>query len=106
MPQPRCRKPPQSAELSSVSTGQGGPGDGMQVKMVMAMLEAGYADNMLFSSDFATAGSQLKHNGGPGHAKTVTVFVPKLREAGVDEKTLHRILVDNPLRLLSFVPKR
>ena len=47
-----------------------------------------------------------KHNGGPGYAKTVTVFVPKLRVAGVDEKTLHRILVDNPLRLLSFVPKR
>jgi phosphotriesterase-related protein len=85
---------------------QGGAGDGTQVKMVMALLEAGYAENLLFSSDFASGGSQLKHNGGPGYAKTVTVFVPKLREAGVDEKTLHRILVENPLRLLSFVPKR
>ena len=85
---------------------QGGAGDGTQVKMVMAMLEAGYAENLLFSSDFATGGSQLKHNGGPGYAKTVTVFVPKLREAGVDEKTVHGILVDNPRRLLAFVPKR
>ena len=85
---------------------QGGSGDGVQVKMVMAMLEAGYAENLLFSSDFTGGASQLKHNGGPGYAKTVTVFVPKLREAGVDDKTLHGILVDNPLRLLSFVPKR
>jgi phosphotriesterase-related protein len=85
---------------------QGGAGDGVQVKMVLAMLEAGYAGNLLFSSDFATGGSQLKRNGGPGYAKTLTVFVPKLREAGVDEKTLHGILVDNPRRLLAFVPKR
>jgi phosphotriesterase-related protein len=85
---------------------QGGAGDGTQVKMVMAMLDADYAENLLFSSDFATGGAQLKHNGGPGYAKTVTVFVPKLREAGVDEKTLRGILVDNPRRLLAFVPKR
>jgi len=85
---------------------QGGAGDAAQVKMVLAMLEAGYADYLLFSSDFSMGGSQLKRNGGPGYAKTVTVFVPKLREAGVDEKTLHGILVDNPRRLLAFVPKR
>jgi len=85
---------------------QGGAGDAAQVKMVLAMLEAGYADHLLFSSDFSMGGSQLKRNGGPGYAKTVTVFVPKLREAGVDEKTLHGILVDNPRRLLAFVPKR
>jgi phosphotriesterase-related protein len=85
---------------------QGGSGDGMQVRMVLAMLEAGYAENLLFSSDFSLGGSQLKRNGGPGYAKTLTVFVPKLRDAGVDEKTLHGILIDNPRRLLAFVPKR
>jgi len=84
---------------------QGGSGDGMQVKMVLAMLEAGYADNLLFSSDFSLGGSQLKRNGGPGYAKTATVFAPKLREAGVDDRILHGILMDNPRRLLAFVPK-
>jgi phosphotriesterase-related protein len=83
---------------------QGGAGDAAQVKMVLAMLEAGYQGDLLFSSDFSMGGSQLKRNGGPGYAKTLTVFVPKLREAGVDEKTLHGILVDNPRRLLAFVP--
>jgi phosphotriesterase-related protein len=85
---------------------QGGPGDPAQVKTIMALIEAGYADQLLFSSDFSSGGNQLKRNGGPGYAKTVTVFAPKLREAGMDEKILQGILVDNPRRLLAFVPKR
>jgi predicted metal-dependent phosphotriesterase family hydrolase len=32
--------------------------------------------------------------------------VPKLKAAGADEATLHRITVDNPRRFLAFVPKR
>jgi phosphotriesterase-related protein len=83
---------------------QGGPGDTRQVPMVLALIEAGYAGNLLFSSDLSTA-NQIKRNGGTGYAKTVTVFVPKLREAGVSEETLHGILADNPRRFLAFVPK-
>ena len=84
---------------------QGGPGDARQVPMVLALIEAGYADHLLLSSDLSAAG-QLKHNGGGGYAKTVTVFAPKLRDAGVKEETLHGILVDNPRRFLAFVPKK
>jgi phosphotriesterase-related protein len=84
---------------------QGGAGDARQVPMVVALIDAGYADNLLFSSDLSTA-NQLKRYGGTGYAKTVTVFVPKLREAGVKEDTLHSILVDNPRRFLAFVPLR
>jgi len=84
---------------------QGGAGDARQVPMVMALIDAGYADNLLFAADFSN-GQQLKHNGGPGYAKTLTLFVPKLRDAGVKEETLHGILVDNPRRFLAFVPKK
>lgn len=83
---------------------QGGRSDSAQVPPIMALLEAGYADQLLFSSDFTFA-PDLKRNGGPGYAKTVTVFGPKLRQAGVSESTLHSILVDNPRRFLAFVPK-
>jgi phosphotriesterase-related protein len=69
----------------------------------MALLEAGYADNLLFSSDFSFA-SDLKRSGGAGYAMTVTVFGPKLRKAGVTQRTLHGILVDNPRRFLAFIP--
>jgi phosphotriesterase-related protein len=56
-------------------------------------------------SSYLSTANQLKRNGGMGYAKTVTVFVPKLREAGVKEDTLHGILVDNPRRFLAFVPE-
>ncbi len=83
---------------------QGGGNDAAQIPLVMALIESGYQDNLLFASDFSIA-TRLKHTGGPGYAQTVTVFGAKLREAGVPEKTLHRILVDNPRRFLAFVPK-
>jgi len=83
---------------------QGGPGDARNVTQVQMLIEAGYAANLMFASDFSLA-PQLVHNHGPGYAKTLTVFVPKLREAGVKEETLHQILVDNPRRFLAFAPR-
>jgi phosphotriesterase-related protein len=74
---------------------QGGNGDPQQVPMVMALIEAGFADHLMFSADASR-----------GYAKTLTVFVPKLKAAGVSDEVLHRILVDNPRRFLAFVPKR
>ena len=84
---------------------QGGPGDARQVPMVLALIEAGYAGNLMFASDISSA-NQLKKNGGGGYAKTVTVWGKKLTEAGVKDETLHSILVDNPRRFLAFVPKK
>ncbi len=74
---------------------QGGNGDAQQVPMVMALIDAGFADHLMFSADASS-----------GYAKTLTVFVPKLKAAGVSDQVLHRITVDNPRRFLAFVPKR
>jgi phosphotriesterase-related protein len=74
---------------------QGGNGDARQVPMVMALIEAGFAGNLMFSADAFS-----------GYAKTITVFLPKLKAAGVSDDVLHRIVVDNPRRFLAFVPKR
>ncbi|HEV3058334.1 MAG TPA: hypothetical protein VGY48_08790 [Vicinamibacterales bacterium] len=78
--------------------------DAERVTMIMAMVEAGYADQVLISSDFAVANS-LKKNGGAGLAQASTVFGPMLVKAGLSEAMLHHILVDNPRRFLAFVPK-
>ena len=75
---------------------------GTTVRMLLAFLEAGYADRLLLSSDYNfTARSAAR----PGYGSTLTVFVPKLREAGVKDETIRRITVDNPRRFLAFVPK-
>jgi phosphotriesterase-related protein len=80
--------------------------DAQMVPMIRAMIEAGYAGNVVLSSDMGADEKVLKAYGGPGYAKTLTVFVPMLRKAGVNEKTVHTITVDNPRRFLAFVPKR
>ncbi len=74
-----------------------------KVRMVLNVLEAGYEDQVLLSADFASS-IDLKSNWGTGFATTIVQFVPKLRHAGVDEATLHKITVDNPRRFLAFVP--
>jgi len=74
---------------------QGGNGDAQQVPMVMALIEAGFAGHLMFSSDASS-----------GYSKTLTVFLPKLKAAGVSDQVLHGIMVDNPRRFLAFVPKR
>ena len=77
--------------------------DDQKVAMALAFLEAGHADKLLLSSDFT---GQRTLDAGPGYGRTLTMFVPMLRKAGVDEATLHTILDDNPRRFLAFVPKR
>ncbi len=75
-----------------------------KVRMVLNVLEAGYEDQVLLASDFAAA-RDLKSNWGNGFATAIVQFVPKLRHAGVDDATLHKIAVDNPRRFLAFVPQ-
>jgi phosphotriesterase-related protein len=74
---------------------QGGNGDAAVVPLVLALLDAGFADHLLFSGDASR-----------GYARPITAFVPKLKAAGADEATLRRIVVDNSRRFLAFVPKR
>ena len=85
---------------------QGGRTDERNVPMVLKLLEAGYADRLLISADFGVnAWPNWQQNGGPGISRALTVFVPKLRAAGVDEDTVQAIMVHNSRRFLAGVPK-
>lgn len=75
-----------------------------KVNMVLNLIEAGYEDHILLSSDFANA-AQLKANWGNGFSSVVIQFVPKLRYFGVPDETIQKILVDNPRRWLACLPK-
>lgn len=74
---------------------QGGGGDARVVPLVMALLDAGFADNVLISGDASRS-----------YGRPITAFLPQLKAAGADAATLRRLTVDNPLRFLAFVPKR
>ena len=78
--------------------------DAAQVPMVMALIDRGFTGNVLLASDFALP-HETRANGGPGYGKTLTRFVPLLREAGVDDAVLLHITSDNPRRFLAFEPR-
>jgi phosphotriesterase-related protein len=77
--------------------------DARRAAMLLALLDAGYADQVLLSSDFSSARS-LKKNGGAGLAQAATVFAPMLVKAGASQAAVSRILDDNPRRFLAFRP--
>lgn len=74
---------------------QGGGNDAPAVPLVIALINAGFADHILISGD-----------ANRGYARPVTKFLPMLKAAGATDEVLHRIMVDNPRRFLAFVPKR
>ncbi len=69
------------------------------IHRIQQMLEAGLGDRLLLSHD---RGWYDPAQAGGGRPKPYTYisehFLPKLREAGIDEATLHRLTHDNPLR--------
>ncbi len=78
--------------------------DAQKAATILAMVNAGYADKVLISSDFSSPRA-LKKNGGPGLAQASTVFGPILEQAGVAQGVVRAILEENPKRFLAFVPK-
>jgi predicted metal-dependent phosphotriesterase family hydrolase len=76
--------------------------DPKKVVMIQAFLDAGYMDKLLICSDFTGRRSPAR----PGYGNTLTVFLPLLRQSGIQEKTLHSIMYDNPRRFLAFVPRK
>jgi phosphotriesterase-related protein len=74
---------------------QGSGRDAPVIPLVKALIDAGFADNLLFSGDAFR-----------GYGRVVTSFLPQLKAAGVTDDVLHRITVDNSRRFLAFVPKR
>jgi phosphotriesterase-related protein len=75
-----------------------------KAKRFLMLMEAGLENQVVLSSDLGNY-NHLKTNWGLGFSSVLLQFVPKLRRAGVKEETLRKVLVDNPRRLLAFVPK-
>ena len=84
---------------------QGGNGDDPVAKMAKSLIDAGYADNLMFSSDLSSPREIKKNNPNGGYAKTLTQFVPKIKALGASDEVLHKIMYDNPRRWLAFTPK-
>jgi phosphotriesterase-related protein len=78
--------------------------DEVRADNVVALLESGYEDQLLLSQDIGRL-SRLRARGGPGYSGILTRFWPLLRERGVPDAVVEKILVHNSRRLLAFDPR-
>jgi phosphotriesterase-related protein len=81
---------------------QDAPSDADRIKTVKELIENGYLNRILISTD-----NCLKHNltsyGGNGYAYILDTIIPWMKTKGIENKDIQQILVENPKRVLTFV---
>jgi phosphotriesterase-related protein len=75
--------------------------DEARMKSLLHFLEEGYEDQILLSSDL-TRQSHLLSRGGQGYSVVLRKFIPALRERGVSEGTIEKLLIKNPQKAFSI----
>ncbi|MCC6316622.1 MAG: TatD family hydrolase [Gemmatimonadaceae bacterium] len=88
-----------SADSSAVQLARGAERLAASIK---TLIDGGLTERILVAHDVCTQ-AQLTKNGGGGFAYISTMVVPALRKLGVTDETIHKILVENPRRVLTFV---
>lgn len=76
--------------------------DEIRAQMLQVIEKEGYKDSVLLSMDI-TRKSHLKINGGNGYSYLLDNFIPKLREQGLSEEFIHKMLIDNPQRIFGDI---
>lgn len=77
------------------------PTDAERIESLRRLVERGWADQLLISTDICMK-FLLKRYGGHGYAHVLTSVVPAMRRAGIGEHAISTILVDTPTRLLAL----
>ncbi len=72
--------------------------DSIRVQMLKDIEAAGYSDQVVMSMDI-TRKSHLKKNGGNGYAYLLDNFIPQLENAGISDKFINKMMIDNPQRI-------
>ncbi len=70
-----------------------------QAQLIKTFVEWGHVDQIVVSMDM-TRRYHLKKYGGHGYAYLMDCFAPLLREVGLSDEQVDRILIDNPRRVL------
>ncbi len=73
--------------------------DETRADLAAELVARGFADHLLLSTD-RNRKFELRSGGGVGYAHLLTHFVPMLRDRGLAETVIQKILVDNPSRAL------
>jgi predicted metal-dependent phosphotriesterase family hydrolase len=71
------------------------------LKIFLELLSRGYPERLLLSQDVCKV-QHLCAFGGNGFSHVLKSVVPRLHQAGVSKETVHTMLVENPLRILTI----
>ncbi|MFB7268786.1 phosphotriesterase [Streptomyces sp. NPDC056244] len=74
--------------------------DDTRLRLLLSLLEAGYADRILLSGDISRH-AYLESEGGQGYGHLFRSFLPKARAAGVDDALTDLMTRRNPVRFLT-----
>jgi phosphotriesterase-related protein len=84
--------------------GYGPPEDEEKTKAVIDLLSSGYEKRVMISHDICLKHHLVKY-GGYGYAHILKTIVPMLKYAGVSDRQIDTILVENPKNLLQLRAK-
>jgi phosphotriesterase-related protein len=78
--------------------------DTKKVELCKALIDAGYAKNLIISCNAEPCPIGWADRGAQRHdyAHLLRNFVPRLKEVGIPEKTIHLLLVETPKKILSL----
>ena len=77
--------------------------DSVLVELIKGMCNAGYASNIMLGGDNGRASMWKQWGGAYGHNYILEKFVPRLKEEGVSEENIHKILIENPRRQFAII---
>ncbi len=72
-----------------------------EIDLIRRMVKEGFAGQILFGMD-TTRDRMLSYGGSFGLEYIRRRFIPELEEYGISEEDIHKIMVENPRRALSF----
>lgn len=74
--------------------------DDSRAEILTKLLDSGWEDHLLLSEDVSKQ-TYLIRCGGKGYTAVLGSFLPLLRSKGVTETQIHKLLVENPARILN-----
>ena len=77
------------------------PSDAQRLNYIQRLIAEGHQDRIVVGHDMFSK-HRLNAFGGHGYAHILENIVPRMRKRGMEEESIHSILIDNPARVLAF----
>ena len=88
-------------ESAALKFQRSAPSDGDQIQKIIELIEKGYGDKILVSSDMNSS-ARLTVNGGHGYQYMLANVVPRMQASGLTQEAIDNIFINNPQKALTY----